>query len=122
MISFIPPRLRKPLGYALVGAVYAAAWALRGGDGWWWSITIIVSWIPLVIGVYVRGGRDTDEGALAGSRADERLRLATTRARALAMEVLMITALPAWRPGSRSRATGGGRSRSSSASGPSCTS
>jgi hypothetical protein len=66
MISFVPPRLRKPLGYALVGAVYAAAWALRGGDGWWWSITIIVCWVPLVIGVYVRGGRDTDEGALAG--------------------------------------------------------
>ena len=92
MISFIPPRLRKPLGYALVGAVYAAAWALRGGDGWWWSVTIIVCWVPLVIGVYVRGGRDTDEGALAGSRADERLRLATTRARALALEVVMITA------------------------------
>lgn len=92
MISFIPPRLRKPLGYALAAAVYAAAWALRGGDGWWWSIVIIVSWTPWVIGVYVRGGRDTDEGALAGSRADERLRLATTRARAVAGAVAMITA------------------------------
>jgi hypothetical protein len=55
MISFVPPRLRKPLGYALVGA-------------------------------------------------DERLRLATTRARALAMEVLMITAF-CWR-GGRDRGQG----------------
>jgi len=72
--------------------VYAAAWALRGGDGWQWSIVIIVSWTPFVIGVYVRGGRDTDEGALAGSRPDERLREATARARALAWAVMMITA------------------------------
>ena len=34
MITFIRPRLRKPLGIALAGTVFAAAWALRGGgDG-----------------------------------------------------------------------------------------
>lgn len=34
--------------------------------------------------MYLRAGKDTDEGALAGSRADERLRFLNARARALA--------------------------------------
>ena len=31
MMAFIRPRLRKPLGIALAGTVFAAAWAFRGG-------------------------------------------------------------------------------------------
>ena len=32
MMTFIRPRLRKPLRNALAGTVFAAAWALRGGN------------------------------------------------------------------------------------------
>lgn len=36
-----------------------------------------------MISFYVRGGRDSDEGALAGTRADERQKLLSLRSRAL---------------------------------------
>ncbi len=83
-LKAISPRLRKPLLYALVGAVFAAAWLVHGGRTWWISIMVLVATAARVITVYVRAGRDTDEGALAGSRADERLALLNARARALA--------------------------------------
>jgi hypothetical protein len=54
------------------GAVFAAAWLVRGGPTWWFSILTVVIVAVRVITLYVRGGKDTDEGALAGSRADER--------------------------------------------------
>ena len=38
MMAFIRPRLRKPLGIALAGTVFAAAWALRGGHAWQLSV------------------------------------------------------------------------------------
>jgi hypothetical protein len=31
MITFIPPRLRKPAMYGLAGMLFAAAWLIRGG-------------------------------------------------------------------------------------------
>ena len=34
MMRFIRPRLRKPVGIALAGTVYAAAWVVHGGNGW----------------------------------------------------------------------------------------
>jgi hypothetical protein len=33
MMRFIRPRLRKPVGIALSGTVYAAAWLVRAGNG-----------------------------------------------------------------------------------------
>ena len=67
MMTFIPPRLRKPLWNALAGAAFAAAWLVRGGPTWWISIMTVVVVGVRVITIYVRAGQDSDEGALAGS-------------------------------------------------------
>ena len=92
MMRFIRPRLRKPVGIALAGTAYAAAWLVHGGNGWQWAIVAEVGVIALTIGWYVRGGRDSDEDALAGSRADERQQLLSLRSWALAGKVAMFAA------------------------------
>jgi hypothetical protein len=92
MTAFIRPRLRKPLGMALAGTVFAAAWALRGGNAWWLSVVIEVTVLASAISFYVRAGDDNDEGALAGSRADERQKLLSLRSRALGWNFTMVTA------------------------------
>jgi hypothetical protein len=92
MMTFIRPRLRKPLRNALAGTVFAAAWALRGGSTWWLAIAIEVSVLVSAITMYVRAGEDNDEGALAGSRADERQKLLGIRSRALGWNFAMVAA------------------------------
>jgi len=92
MMAFIRPRLRKPLGIALAGTVFAGAWALRGGDAWQLSIAMVVTVLVSAITTYVRAGEDNDEGALAGSRADERQKLLSLRSRALGWNFAMVAA------------------------------
>ena len=92
MMAFIRPRLRKPLGVALAGTVFAAAWALRGGHAWWLSVAIEVTVLVTAVTTYVRAGEDNDEGALAGSRADERQQLLSLRSRALGWNFAMVAA------------------------------
>jgi hypothetical protein len=92
MMRFIRPRLRKPVGIALAGTAYAAAWLVHGGNGWQWAIVAEVGVIAIAIGWYVRGGRDNDEDALAGSRADERQQLLSLRSWALGGKVAMFAA------------------------------
>jgi hypothetical protein len=92
MMSFIRPRLRKPVGIALGGTLWAAAWLVRGGNGWQWAIVAEIGTIAFAISWYVRGGRDNDEDALAGSRADERQQLLSVRSWALAGKVAMLAA------------------------------
>ena len=92
MMAFIRPRLRRPLGIALAGTVFAAAWALRGGDAWQLSVAMEVTVLVSAITSYVRAGEDSDDGALAGSRADERQKLLRLRARALGWNFAMIAA------------------------------
>jgi hypothetical protein len=72
--------------------VFAAAWALRGGNAWWLSIVIEVSVLAQAIAMYVRAGEDNDEGALAGSRADERQKLLSLRSQALAAKLAAVAA------------------------------
>ena len=79
-------------GHCPVGTAYAAAWLVHGGNGWQWAIVAEVCVIALAIGWYVRGGRDNDEDALAGSRADERQQLLALRSWALAGKVAMFAA------------------------------
>ena len=52
MRTFIRPRLRKPLGIALAGTVFATAWALRGDHAWWLSVAMEVT--VLVSAVRIR--------------------------------------------------------------------
>jgi hypothetical protein len=84
--------LRKPLRNALAGTVFAAAWALRGGNAWQLSIVMEVTVLVSAITMYVRAGEDNDEGALAGSRADERQKLLSLRSQALAAKLALIAA------------------------------
>ena len=91
MTSFIPPRLRRPLLLALTGAIFAVAWVVRGGPAWI-SIMVVVATAVRVVVVYVRAGQDTDEGALAGSRADERLKLLAAQSWAVAGKVAIAAA------------------------------
>ena len=90
MMTFIPPRLRKPAVYALGGLLFAAAWLVRGGPLWWVSIMAVIATAGSVTRVYRLGGKDTDEGALAGSRADERQQLVSLRSRALACNLTAV--------------------------------
>lgn len=86
-MNFIPPRLRRPAMVAFGGTLFAAAWIVHGGPLWFMSIVTEVAVAVLALSVYVRGGQDTDEGAMAGSRADERLRQLSLRSRALAGDI-----------------------------------
>jgi hypothetical protein len=90
MMSFIPPRLRKPVIYALAGVLFAAAWLVRGGPLWWVSILALIGTVATVVRLYRVGGTDTDDGARAGSRADERQELISLRSRALACNLAAI--------------------------------
>jgi hypothetical protein len=92
MKTFIGPRLRKPLGIALAGTVFAAAWALRGGGAWQLSVAMEVTVLVSAVTTYVRAGHDNDDGALAGSRADERQKMLSLRARALGWNFAMAAA------------------------------
>jgi len=91
-MTFIRPRLRKPLRNALAGTVFAAAWALRGGNAWQLAIVAEVTVLVSAITTYVRAGEDNDDGALAGSRADERQKLLSLRSRALGWNFAMVAA------------------------------
>jgi hypothetical protein len=92
MMDFIRPRLRKPLGYAVAGTALAVAWAVRGSPSWFWAVVVEAGVLVIAITTYLRGAQDTDEGALAGSRADERQILLSLRARTLGWAFAMITA------------------------------
>ncbi|HJY95679.1 MAG TPA: hypothetical protein VJ371_12040 [Streptosporangiaceae bacterium] len=90
MMTFIPPRLRKPAVYALAGVLFAAAWLVRGGPLWWVSIMAVTGTAAGTVRLYRLGGTDTDEGARAGSRADERQQLIGLRSRALACNLATV--------------------------------
>ena len=81
-----------PLGRAIAGLVLAGAWAVGGGPQRWMAIVIAVVAVGYAVGWYVWAGQDSDEGALLGSRADERQKLVGQKARALAGVVAMAAA------------------------------
>jgi hypothetical protein len=92
MLKFIAPRLRRPALIALLGTAYAASWAEPGGHGWMWAITAEIATIAWAVTLYVWGGRDNEQGALAGSRPDERQRLVAQRSWALTGKAAMLAA------------------------------
>ena len=90
MITFIPPRLRKPAWTALAGLLFAGAWLVHGGPLWWVSIMAVIATAASTARVYRLGGQDTDDGARAGSRADERQQLISVRSRALGFSLAAV--------------------------------
>lgn len=85
MMTFIRPRLRKPVGWAIAGTILAAAWVVYGGSyGWILAIAVEVSGLARAVALYMYGGEDSDEGALIGSRPDERQKLISLRSWTLA--------------------------------------
>ncbi len=92
MLKFIRPRLRKPVGIALAGTFWAVAWLVHGGYGWVWAVVAAVGVVGYVIRLYVWGGQDSDEGALIGSRADERQASIAQRSWALTGKAVMLAA------------------------------
>jgi putative transcriptional regulator len=63
---------------------FAAAWLVRGGHLWFVAIIAVIGTAAGAVHLYRLGGTDTDEGARAGSRPDERQQLISLRSRALA--------------------------------------
>lgn len=93
MMRFIRPRLRKPAWTVLFGAVFAAAWVIRGGPHWWlWLSLVAVATAARAFACWAWAGEDDDVGALAGSRADERQRQLSLRSRALAFNLTALAA------------------------------
>jgi fatty acid desaturase len=89
-MTFIPPRLRKPTATALAGLLFSGAWLVQGGRLWWVSIMAVILTAATVARVYRLGAKDTDEGARAGSRTDERQQLIIARSRALACNLTAV--------------------------------
>jgi hypothetical protein len=92
MLKFIAPRLRRPALIAVLGTAYAASWAVHGGHGRVWAVTAEIATIAWAVTMYVWGGRDNEQGALAGSRPDERQRLVAQRSWALTGKTAMLAA------------------------------
>jgi len=88
----VPPRLRKPAWIAVAGVLFAAAWLVRGGPLWWVSIPALIAAPARAAYLYWGAGQDTDAGALAGSRPDERQQQLSLRSRALACNLAVIAA------------------------------
>jgi len=86
----IPPRLRKPALMVLSGILFAVAWLVRGGSLWWVSIPALIVAGARAVSYYRLGDRDTDEGALAGARADERQQLVGLRSRSLGYYFVLV--------------------------------
>jgi hypothetical protein len=54
MMRFLRPRLRKPVGIALAGTAYAAAWLVHGGNGWAGKVTMFAAFAGVTIAVAAR--------------------------------------------------------------------
>jgi hypothetical protein len=89
MKTFIAPRLRKPSAAGLAGLLFSAAWLIQGGRLWWVSILSVIATAVIAARLYHLGGEDSDEGAAAGSRPDERQQQLSLRSRALACNLAM---------------------------------
>lgn len=121
MMRFIRPRLRKPLLRGIAGMGLAGAWAIGGGPSRWLAIVIAIGAVGHAVAWYVWAGHD-DDGALLGSRADERQQLVGQKAGRWPGLSPWPPLTPAWRSRWRSGGLTPGRSRSCSPSPASLTS
>jgi hypothetical protein len=94
MMRFIRPRLRVPVAVAVLGT--AATAAVVASEGWTTAIYVEVAWVVLAVGYYVWGGKDSDVGAVIGSRADERQASLEMKVTALQGKVMTAAAVVAF--------------------------
>jgi hypothetical protein len=93
MTTIIPTRLRMPLLTAVFGLAFSAAWLARGGKLSWIAIPAAAATVIRVIAVWREGRGDSDLGALAGSRADERQQQVSLASRALGWNLTMLASM-----------------------------
>jgi hypothetical protein len=84
-------RLAAPAMMIILGTGLAAA--VAAAQGWPAAIPIEALAVVGAVGNYVWGGRDSDMGAMFGSRVDERQSLLRMRAQSLAAVAVAITAV-----------------------------
>jgi hypothetical protein len=84
-------RLRVPAVMAVGGTGLAVASLVS--TGWGSAVAVEVFTVLATLGYYVIGGRDSDMGAVFGSRTDERQATIEMRATALTGNVLCVVAL-----------------------------
>jgi hypothetical protein len=94
MMSFIRPRLRVPVAVAVLGT--AATAAVVVSQGWATGLYVEIAWVVLAAGYYVWGGKDSDVGAVIGSRADERQASLEMKVTALQGKVMTAAAVVAF--------------------------
>jgi hypothetical protein len=91
MIKTLHPRLVIPATMAVLGtAIAIASWI---GSGWASAVGVEFVTVIATAAYYVLGGRDSDFGALFGSRPDERQASVSVRATALAANALVLLAI-----------------------------
>ncbi len=84
-------RLRVPL--VMIGCGTVIALAAIPNSGLYGAFVIEAISVAAAFGYYVLGGRDSDSGALFGSRADERQATIALRAAALTGQVMTLAAI-----------------------------
>jgi hypothetical protein len=90
MSTFIGRRLWKPGLIFVAGTLFAGAWLIRGGQTWYLAPIIEVTILIPAVAMYIRGGQNTEQGALAASQRDERQQLINQRSWALAGRAAMV--------------------------------
>ncbi|HXQ75430.1 MAG TPA: hypothetical protein VN791_02955 [Acidimicrobiales bacterium] len=91
MIATASARLRVPAVMAIGGSAIALGSLV--GAGWKSGLGVEVVTVMATIGYYVLGGRDSDAGALFGSRPDERQAGIAMRATTSTGNVLCVVVL-----------------------------
>jgi hypothetical protein len=84
-------RLRAPAMAIIIGTGSTAA--IVAAQGWEAAIPVAVIAVVGAVCYYIWGGRDSDMGAMFGSRVDERQSLVRMRAQSLAAVAVGITAI-----------------------------
>ena len=87
----VQARVRVPAVMAVVGSAIAVASFV--GSGWATALLVEAVTVAATVGYYVLGGRDSDLGAVVGSRPDERQASIEMRAAAFAAIVMCAVAL-----------------------------
>ena len=91
MIMTMRPRLQVPATMAVLGTTIAiGSWI---GSGWKSAVGIEIVTVVATVGYFILGGRDSDFGALFGSRPDERQISVSMRSTVLAANVLALLAI-----------------------------